>query len=167
MQLPEKRFCLTWRKWNVYLVLGRGMAMVVAPELSWPGGHPQGYRRHLREVSQPSVYHQNFLLQSLSPVLASSGCYLEVAGQSSLGLVAVAAMPGKPSAGESPARAVCTTRLCSSLLFCPVALLPPHFIHTAWPQIENCASLFSLQVWPHIWSPLTYFLQAFGVELRL
>ena len=55
MQLPEKRFCLTWRKWNVYLVLGRGMAMVVAPELSWPGGHPQGYRRHLREFSHPSV----------------------------------------------------------------------------------------------------------------
>ena len=73
-----------------------------------------------------------FLDTSISPVLASSGCYLGAAGQSSVGLVAVAAMLGKPSAGESPL--LCWMYNCptpplllhrSSLQFCPVALLLP------------------------------------------
>lgn len=38
---------ITGRKWNT----DQGMAMLVAPELALPGGHPQGHRCHLRKTA--------------------------------------------------------------------------------------------------------------------
>ena len=105
------------------------------------------------KLCQPSVEAKTFLETSISPVLASSGCYLGAAGQSSVGLVAVAAMPGKPSAGESPPSGCTTVQLllsCTAPLYRSVLLhssypLPRHPYYTRWPQIENLPSLFSLE----------------------
>ena len=48
--------CIPGRKWNT----NQGMAVLVAPELALPGGHPQGHSCHLRE---------NFVNHLLKPKL--------------------------------------------------------------------------------------------------
>ena len=80
------------------------------PSCRGPGGTRRGTAAIWGKPHQASAETKTFLETSISPVLASSGCYLGAAGQSSVGLVAVAAMPGKPSAGESPLSG-CTTVL--------------------------------------------------------
>ena len=95
------------------------------PSCRGPGGTRRGTAAIWGKPHQASAETKTFLETSISPVLASSGCYLGAAGQSSVGLVAVAAMPGKPSAGESPVSGCTTVQHSSSLPFCPVALLLP------------------------------------------
>ena len=43
-------------KWNT----NQGMAVLVAPELALPGGHPQGHRCHLRRTWSTLRLSQNF-----------------------------------------------------------------------------------------------------------
>ena len=48
--VPKHRgliYNISGRKWNT----NQGMAMLVAPELALPGGHPQGHRCHLRKTA--------------------------------------------------------------------------------------------------------------------
>ena len=124
------------------------------PSCRGPGGTRRGTAAIWGKPHQASAETKTFLETSISPVLASSGCYLGAAGQSSVGLVAVAAMPGKPSAGESPLSGCTTVQLllsCTAPLYRSVLLhssypLPRHPCYTRWPQIENRPSSFSLEM---------------------
>ena len=105
---------------------------------SWrcPGGTRRGTAAIWGKLRQPSVETKTFLDTLVSPVLASSGCYLGAAGQSSVGLVAVAAMPGKPSAGESPLLSGCTTVLLLSSC-CTAPLCRSVLLHSSYPPLPR------------------------------
>ena len=132
------------------------MAVLVAPELALPGGHPQGHSCHLREnfvnhLWKPKLFWRLPYHLSWPPLAATLGQLVNPVWdwwrwrpcQESRLLERVRRLDVQLSNSSSPAPLLSTVLSCCTL---PTRSLVIHTILHRWPQIENLPSLFSLEM---------------------